>query len=263
MQAAAPTEPKFRTVLVTPDLARRWLERNPGNRRVDPARVATYAAAMQRGAWLANGETVKFSPKGDLLDGQHRLHAVCKAGVSVRIAVAEGVSELARLTLDAGKPRTIADRFRMNGVGERAQVAAAAVVVIAHATLDRPRLDGDEAWAMYYDHLEGFEWAAGAVRARVLMLSPVYAGLVVAYPRMPQATAELADKVRSGANLEPREPALTLLNHLRTAHVAATTEARLDTFFKTLRAVQAHAGGERIARLYGKREILAVFGRGN
>ncbi|KAF7277615.1 hypothetical protein GWI33_002970, partial [Rhynchophorus ferrugineus] len=76
---------------ITPDLARQYLAFNTHNRNVRSYRVKGYAADMRDGRWTLNGEAIKFSADGTLLDGQHRLQAVIEADVAVQMLVVRGV----------------------------------------------------------------------------------------------------------------------------------------------------------------------------
>ena len=69
-------KPSASLVYVTPDMAKRWLSKNTGNRPVKKAKVAQYARDMTEGRWEITGEAVKFAQSGRLIDGQNRLHAV-------------------------------------------------------------------------------------------------------------------------------------------------------------------------------------------
>lgn len=61
---------------ITPELAADLLSRNMKNRPVSQQRVRKYMAAMVAGKWLLNGEAIKISIDGRLIDGQHRLKAI-------------------------------------------------------------------------------------------------------------------------------------------------------------------------------------------
>lgn len=109
---------------VSPETARQYLERAGQNRRLSMANVRRYATAMKAGYWQLNGETVKFSPSGELIDGQHRLRAVVEAGVPVRLAVIRGINGTAFETFDLGKGRTLTDVLSIYGYDNAAGLAA-------------------------------------------------------------------------------------------------------------------------------------------
>lgn len=63
-------------VRITPQLAEELLARNTFNRKPSQRKIRRYAAMMRDGEWQLNGEPLKFSAAGRLLDGQSRLQAV-------------------------------------------------------------------------------------------------------------------------------------------------------------------------------------------
>lgn len=95
--------------LVTPEVASRLLENNEGNRRIRPSVVTKYAAAMLHGNWKVTPEPIVISSTGRLMNGQHRLHAVIKAGVSISLFVVRGVDVALFEALDRGATRSAAD----------------------------------------------------------------------------------------------------------------------------------------------------------
>ena len=117
-------------VLVTPELASAYLAANKRNRPLRKARVERYARDMTEGRWQMNGETIIISDEDNLLNGQHRLEAVVKAGVPVWMMVTTGVPESAFSTMDAGLTRTAGDVLGMKGVLNFNQVAAVARICL-------------------------------------------------------------------------------------------------------------------------------------
>lgn len=111
---------------VTPFLAAAYLERNTKNRRMSSARVEAYAAAMQRGEWIFNGDSIRFSVDGALLDGQHRLSAVVKSGTTQNFLVVRGLPKNVFATIDTGAARTASDVIGLVGVKNQNVAAAGA-----------------------------------------------------------------------------------------------------------------------------------------
>lgn len=108
------------TTMMTPRLAQRLLDNNPGNRHVVASTrgtrsVAAYAAMMARGEWALNGSTIVVADNGELNDGQHRCHAVIQAGVAVPMQIVFGVDRASRSTLDQGIGRSPGDILAMAG----------------------------------------------------------------------------------------------------------------------------------------------------
>lgn len=109
---------------ITPYEAEQFLLRNgpdaeigeSRNRNISKATVARYARDMLAGDWFLNGQTIKVSVRGRLLDGQHRLQACVKAGVPFHAIVVHGVEEDAFATFDLTKKTTYTSVLARRGV---------------------------------------------------------------------------------------------------------------------------------------------------
>lgn len=119
-------------VAVSPEMAEQWLTLNTKNRHARPQRVGLYASDMADGHWQMTGEAIKFSKAGALLDGQHRLAAVIRAGVSVQMMIVTGLDDSTQTVMDSGAKRTGADSLKLQNVTHGAAVAAAARIGIAY-----------------------------------------------------------------------------------------------------------------------------------
>lgn len=107
---------KLQVEIIDPAYAKQALEQNAGNRRITQARVEQYARDMKAGKWNENnGETLKFTSDGKLLDGQHRLLAVILSQCTVAMAVARNVPIDAFVTIDSGKTRNLSDVLSIEG----------------------------------------------------------------------------------------------------------------------------------------------------
>lgn len=116
LELNARTTPDVTLVTVTPEKARVWLVYNAKTqRKVNRARVESYARDMKAGRWKMNGETIVFDSTGRLIDGQHRLCAVQAAGVSVDMLVVHGVEPASYRTIDQGYNRSLNSVLGVNG----------------------------------------------------------------------------------------------------------------------------------------------------
>ena len=101
---------------ITPAMAQQLLVGNINNRPHDVARSARLAQAILRGEWSVNGDTIRVSKSGRLLDGQHRLHAIAMGNRSVDTLLATNLDDAVFDTIDVGgKPRTAAHIMTMKG----------------------------------------------------------------------------------------------------------------------------------------------------
>lgn len=100
---------------ITPEVATQLLATNiDRNRRVNVARVEMYEHDMLTGKWIDNGATIKIDSEGRLIDGQHRLRAIERGGITLWMWVARGLSPDAFETIDVGFARTPRQLFNMS-----------------------------------------------------------------------------------------------------------------------------------------------------
>lgn len=95
---------------ITPLTARKWLvDHNTNNRRLRMWWAQAMAAAMARGEWITTHQGVAFTESGRLVDGQHRLEAICQYGSPVEMFVFRGVPDNAFKVIDVGVKRKTED----------------------------------------------------------------------------------------------------------------------------------------------------------
>lgn len=110
------TKPTAKIEEITPAMASDILRNNDNNRNLNSNTIKQYVSYMQRGEWQLNGETIKITKAGRLLDGQHRLSAVVQYGQPQQFIVVRELDDDNMETIDVGKKRTIADALTIKGV---------------------------------------------------------------------------------------------------------------------------------------------------
>lgn len=111
--------PTERIITVTPELARKWLEKNTANRGLRPSRVRYFAKLIENNEFMLTHQGIAFAKDGTLIDGQHRLAAIAAVGKPVRMFVGEGfVREDVILAIDIGSRRNTADSLRLKNGGD-------------------------------------------------------------------------------------------------------------------------------------------------
>ena len=115
---------QIRQELVTPALAATYLAMNTANRPLNARRVAALVNAINRGEWVENGDAIRFSKTDVLLDGQHRLEAIRKTGVSQPCIIVSELDDDVFTTIDTGKPRKTADVFAISCIKNYNSAAA-------------------------------------------------------------------------------------------------------------------------------------------
>lgn len=110
---------------VSPELAAQWLKLNTNNRPLSKNTVQQLAAQIQRGEWQLTHQGIAFDEDDVLIDGQHRLAAIVKAGTTVPMTVTQGVPRTAFTVMDTGRKRTGRDALALVGEANATHLAAA------------------------------------------------------------------------------------------------------------------------------------------
>lgn len=129
-----PIETEFGSVEVmdiTPEFALDLLKRlHPNQRRLRKDHVENIARAMMAGAFKWNGETYKLDRDMRVIDGQHRLAAIARSGITHRNALIVTINdEGAIATIDQGRPRTLNDVMRTSGKKDLPSVVVSAMLI--------------------------------------------------------------------------------------------------------------------------------------
>lgn len=208
---------------IGPEQASAFLAGNHDNRKFKPHIAQRYADAMSRGEWPFNGESIKIAWDGTVLDGQHRLGGVVLSGVPIQTLVVRGLPPEAKLTVDIGVKRTIAEFLQMKGVPSSTQMGAAGALAYRYDNGLIPRITGrgathTEALQYIEDNQEllGMGTAIASTTRRVLPLnSTVAATAFFIFARLSEPEALIFfDSLKTGADLPDGHPILTLRQRL-------------------------------------------------
>lgn len=140
---------------VTPSIAVAYLERNTSNRNMSHNRVTAMAEAMKRGEWVFNGDSIRFSDDGVLLDGQHRLAAIVKSGTAQNLLVIRGLPKSVFSTIDTGSARTAAEVIGLAGVKNQNVAAAGAKLYLLWRAYGSP-LDRGSKYSFSHEQILSF-----------------------------------------------------------------------------------------------------------
>jgi hypothetical protein len=246
-------EPSISVETVTPEMAKKYLALNGKNRPLGKSTLDTYAGAMRRGEWMLNGESIKFSSSGRLLDGQHRLTAVARSGVAIRTYVARDVPERAFQTLDAGKKRLGSDALAILGEKNTAFLATAARW-FAHVMklVGRTSVTTATVVKMVDDYPSLRWWANKCVELKVNHFMPgMFAGVLAAAHQKHSQDEILTflEKIASGANLDVGDPALILRGRFLEKSVRGQKLSDHAKLTYCIKALNAHLEGKKIGFL--------------
>lgn len=252
MQPALPTTPaKRRTTAdetITPEIAKEMLTRNVHNRALSVKARDTLAAAMLNGTWRDTADTIKIGEDGTLLDGQHRLSALIKAGVTLVMSVARNVPMEARDAIDNGGAGdrivrdvlAIADGTKINRHTEAALTVAfgqtenGTTLVGGRNSVPRMR----DAIAQHLPSIAAIMEALGGKHDK-LSCSAVVGTLAICHRVAPNDALLFARALRTGAGLQKGDPALTLRDHVMVTKLGGATE-REELALRTFAAFDAY-----------------------
>jgi hypothetical protein len=114
-----------RVFTITSKVAEYLLEHyNEANRTMKPAKVKEFADDMTDKQWKLTGDTIKFSDKQRLRDGQNRLAACVRSRSPFTTHIVFGIDDAAFPWMDRGKPRDGADALHIEGVANASTVQA-------------------------------------------------------------------------------------------------------------------------------------------
>lgn len=119
--ARAANRLRFDVEEISPGVAARMLE-NCVSQLPDSKAIATYAQAMENGAWILNGQPIIFDEEGRVIDGIQRLNACIKAQKSFKTIVARGVRADTLHTIDQHRRRSYPGILESRGIREAGKV---------------------------------------------------------------------------------------------------------------------------------------------
>lgn len=212
---------------LTPADANRLLDANTHNRLIKQGDVLKWATEMEAGNWTLNGEAIKISSTGKLLDGQHRLHALAlqNEDVHIEFLVVEGLPDAVQTTMDQGRKRGLADQITLSGVPINGSVAAAMRLFVAwEAGLffqDRKRQDAEltapvmAEWAHAHpDIVEMLQAGITFKKVKCARSTVACAYTIIARTHSMDVADEFFARVSDGANQPLGSPILAMRNKL-------------------------------------------------
>ncbi len=134
---------KIERMTITPAIAADFLSKNTKNRPLSDKRTHAIANAIRNGEWMLNGDAIRFSESGELIDGQTRLSAIIRAGMPVDSLVIWGLPNESFRTIDInGSARTAGDVLAISGVKDYRLCATLAASVLMWEQTRKSSLSG-------------------------------------------------------------------------------------------------------------------------
>jgi hypothetical protein len=123
---------------VTPKMAFEYLQKNTMNRPINKSHLRSVCRQMRDGLWKSNGDSIRFSVTGELLDGQHRLLAICETGLPQDMIVVRGLPLDSFATIDSGSKRTAGDVVALAGYKNANTISAVARSIMLMQRIGHP-----------------------------------------------------------------------------------------------------------------------------
>lgn len=252
-----------RIELVTPALAAEWLKSNTRNRHLISSKVDSLAAIIASGLWRTTHQGIAFGEDETLYDGQHRLHAVIKAGVPVRVAVTRGLLAPTLEAIDLGTVRKIEDVMAFAG-GPRisnnfraAVMACAQLVAIGSINGGKCKADIHTLRAAMDEH--GSDVAAVVPTRARFYNSSLVSAFAIAHRTAPIKTAEFIALFHSGDGIGVGHPAYVLREYFLTRHTSGTKNNRESLSQRTFAALDAFVEGRMLVKSLPNSRSRAKF----
>lgn len=227
-----PNAPAFGSVkltYLTPEFAKELLGRNPRNRNISRSNLLMLKRAIANGEWELNGEAIKISKNGYILDGQHRCLAVVETNTPIWTLVMDGLDDSVQDTMDQGKSRSLGDVLAIRG---EANTVALASIIRRVLTAEKyglpmaftggggvPAITVREALHWYERNawVKSYVHPAKTISRGIPLGAAAVAALMRAFDEIDSDDAShFWSRLLDGVNLEPNSPILVLSRILRT-----------------------------------------------
>jgi len=256
-----------RAETITPSIAQKYLDTLPEGkderahvqRNVRQSLVQNYAQTMVNGHWRLNHQGICFDSEGRLTDGQHRMLAVVRSGVTVAMNVTRYDADIVdgvhiQDTIDRMSTRTVGNQLQMRHGYTHANAVAATASCIGraiapHATYTA-KMDVGKTCAIldiYQDDI--YAVLAVLLRkdgVRIWRRSAIYAALAVCRHVAPASVDEFVTLISAGVDMKKGMPAHALFRWRCNDGMKATTSALVNAVSN---AVRKHYLGESMHHL--------------
>lgn len=254
---------------IDPGKAAHWLQNNFRNRPISEDVIAAYARDMKNGEWVATHQGIAFNDRDELIDGQHRLHAIIRAGVTIRMMVTFGLPSVIEgkevTTMDAvdrGRTRSVADQLRIqHGLKNGSAIAAicASIAAICYHAKTR-RLSVGQTLEIYRAFQPSIDWAIDfksterGLKAKGVLAACAFA--IAGSAKLKHACHRLF----TGEDLEAGSPLQQLREFLLSdAAVLLNRGSDRGLAELTLQALHLHVAGVPVERLELDQQGLHAF----
>jgi hypothetical protein len=250
---------------VTPEMARDWLSRNDANRNLSLARAREYSGDMLAGRWNSdNRQGIQLGSDGTLVDGQHRLMAVCLAAnedpgfKGIDMWVYENVPPSVRGVVDFNRVRSVGDVLHIEGHkhGQLAGAASGYVLNWLNGEKINAMRSKTEKHEFILNNLDLINYAALASATRGYAVPSALAAILFLASRskdregaslLDTHAEAFVDGIANGAMLKARDPRLALRTWMFNQRNGKQVQAA--AFAATVQAWNNFVAGHEVAQI--------------
>lgn len=227
---------------ITPEMAARWLEKNTHNRKLQTKNIDQYAQDMRNGDWQYTHQGICLAADGTIVDGQHRLHAIVRAGVPVEMLVTRNAPFTIQGVVDAGTVRNAEWSLRLGfgmDVGQ-SEVATARRIYNPFSNL---KISNSELAHFFQQHEPAIRFAHSLFKERLkgVTTAQLYATVARAwYTQDRKRLVEFANVICNfTTHSDEDQAAIRLLKFLSTDNPPSKSSERYGKIQNALRAFLA------------------------
>lgn len=238
---------------ITPQMALEWLEHvAPNNRKVKGRRVQLYANDMRANRWHLGDQAITFNEDGELVNGQHRLHAIVASGCTVPMMVMRHAPNESMMVIDSGLKRSTDDNFAISGRDYPRNCGATVRQLLYGCKKRRLSITDQEVDEFMENNGEAISFAHECLYQGKMSKSVMRAVVARAWLKGSKRTRirEFCAVLMTGqSNGEEDQAAIRLRNWIYEMHSGTTRGHFKDLYGKTERALIAFMDGKKIDRL--------------
>jgi hypothetical protein len=256
-------------VTVDESTAKQWLANNHINRYLRRGRISAYARDMANGRWRVDWcNPIVFDVDGNLIQGQHRLHAFLLSGLpSIQLWVQCDIEPSAQLVMDCGLTRSMTDYERFHHPELKITNKTVAIAKAMENGLKGPWAKNstrNEDHEYLERHLDAVKFVVNLFPTHIkgVSVSPLMAVFGRAfYSQDVELLNEAAEILKTGRHSEAHHASLfKLRDWLKEASISGSTAAR-EIYSRTERALYAFLNKQSLGKNYGtQKELFPIDG---
>jgi hypothetical protein len=227
------------------------IECNTSNRALRPKVIDAYARDMLSGNWRVTHQGIAVSSCGKMIDGQHRLHALRKAGYpAIVMLVVTGLEFDVQKYVDQQAKRNMIDLLRFSfdaSFSRNAPAIARLLIAVERSANITPTVS--EIAEKVQEHLEEIQIVSTATKSsKGFYAASHLCGFVKVMKERPEQTGNVLNFIKNvidGDMLSKTSPAFHLRAFIiNTKGSTACGSITMDRYSKTVRATNAYLDGK-------------------